>query len=244
MTISLAELGLNKYEERVYLTLIEEGVSSAKNISDITGIPYGKVYEVMNNLSTKGFLVILPSKPMKFQAVSPKEAVLNAKRGMQERLEKLEGRMVKELEPVFAKTKKFLEPKSLFWTINGRANVNNKIEELIKKSKENINILTSENGFKRLVMFSEPLKAANKRGVGINISAVLTPTNKQDIKDLSFCKINEVNSAENHFFSFDGKESIVVDPVMDDENLVHGRDTGIWVLSGSFTKFLNNLISK
>ena len=40
MTISLSELGLNKYEERVYLTLIEEGVSSAKNISDITGIPW------------------------------------------------------------------------------------------------------------------------------------------------------------------------------------------------------------
>jgi len=135
MTISLSELGLNKYEERVYLTLIEEGISSAKNISDITGIPYGKVYEVMNNLSSKGFLVILPSKPMKFQAVSPKEAVLNAKKNMQEKLEKLEGRMVKELEPVFAKTKKFLEPKSLFWMINGRANVNNKIEELIKKSK-------------------------------------------------------------------------------------------------------------
>jgi sugar-specific transcriptional regulator TrmB len=43
MTTSLLELGLNKYEEKVYLTLIEEGVSSAKNISNITGIPYGSV---------------------------------------------------------------------------------------------------------------------------------------------------------------------------------------------------------
>jgi sugar-specific transcriptional regulator TrmB len=242
MTISLSELGLNKYEERVYLTLIEEGVSSAKNISDITGIPYGKVYEVMNNLSSKGFLVILPTKPMKFQAVSPKEAVLNAKRGMQEKLEKLESKMIKELEPMFARTKKFSEPKSMFWVINGRSNVNNKIEELIKKSKENINIVTSENGLKRLVMFRDLLKAASKKGVKINVNAVMTNENKQDAKDLDFCSISHTEKARNHMFSVDGKESLVVEPIADDENLVYGRDIGMWILSNSFTKFMDDLI--
>jgi len=240
MAITLSELGLNKYEERVYLTLIEEGISSAKNISDITGIPYGKVYEVMNNLSTKGFLIVLPTKPMKFQAASPKEAILNVKKSMHEKLEKLEERMIKELEPIFAKTKKFVEPKSMFWVVNGRANVNNKFEELIKKAKGNINILTSENGLKRLVMFRDLLKAANKRGVKINISAILTSDNKQDAKDLDFCKISHVEKAKNHMISMDGKESLVVEPLLDDENLVYGRDIGMWISSSSFTKFLDD----
>jgi sugar-specific transcriptional regulator TrmB len=242
MTISLSELGLNKYEERVYLTLIEEGVSSAKNISDITGIPYGKVYEVMNNLSSKGFLIILPTKPMKFQAVSPKEAVLNAKKSMSEKLEKLESKMIKELEPLFAKTKKFSEPKSMFWVINGRSNVNNKIEELIKKSKESVNIVTSENGLKRLVMFRDLLKSANKRGVKIKVNATLTNENKQDVKDLDFCSIENINRAHNHFFSFDNSECLVVDPIADDENLVQGRDIGMWIMSNSFTKFMDDLV--
>jgi sugar-specific transcriptional regulator TrmB len=242
MAISLSELGLNKYEERVYLTLIEEGVSSAKNISDITGIPYGKVYEVMNNLSSKGFLIILPTKPMKFQAVSPKEAVSNAKKSMSEKLEKLESKMIKELEPMFARTKKFSEPKSMFWVINGRSNVNNKIEELIKKSKENINIVTSENGFKRLVMFRDLLKAANKRGVKINVNATLTSENKQDAKDLDFCSIKHINNAHNHFFSADNSECLVVEPIADDENLVYGRDIGMWIMSNSFTRFMDDLV--
>ena len=242
MAISLAELGLNKYEERVYLTLIEEGVSSAKNISDITGIPYGKVYEVMNNLPSKGFLIILPTKPMKFQAVSPKEAVLNAKKNMSEKLEKLESKMIKELEPLFARTKKFSEPKSIFWVINGRSNVNNKIEELIKKSKESINIVTSENGFKRLVMFRDLLKAANKRGVKINVNATLTAENKQDAKDLEFCNLGHINRAHNHFFSVDYSECLVIDPIADDENLVQGRDIGMWIMSNSFTRFMDDLV--
>jgi len=243
MTISLSELGLNKYEERVYLTLIEEGISSAKNISDITGIPYGKVYEVMNNLSSKGFLIILPTKPMKFQAVSPKEAVCNAKKGMSEKLDKLESKMIKELEPLFARTKKFSEPKSMFWVINGRSNVNNKIEELIKKSKDSINIVTSENGFKRLVMFRDLLKAANKRGVKIKVNATLTAENKQDAKDLEFCSINNIDKAHNHFFSVDNSECLVIDPIADDENLVQGRDIGMWIMSNSFTKFMDDLVS-
>jgi sugar-specific transcriptional regulator TrmB len=240
MTISLFEIGLNKYEERVYLTLVEEGISSAKNISDITGIPYGKIYEVMNNLAMKGFLTVLPTKPMKFQAVSPREAILNAKKNIHKRIEKLELEMIRELEPIFAKTKKFSEPKSMFWMINGRANLNNKMEELIKRAKRNIYVLTSENGLKRLVMFMDLFKSASKKGVKINILTVLTPNNKEDINDLSFCRINWVDKARNHFLSIDGKECVVVEPIPDDENLVHGRDIGMWVLSSSFTKFLDD----
>ena len=37
--------------------------------SDITGIPYDKVYEIVDTLSSKGFTVVLPSKPMKVWAL-------------------------------------------------------------------------------------------------------------------------------------------------------------------------------
>ena len=40
--------------------------------------------------------------------------------------------------------------------------------------------------------------------------------------------------------SVDGKEALVIDPISDDENLVSGRDIGIWVSSGSFTKFMDD----
>lgn len=162
MALSLSELGLNKYEEKVYLALVEEGISTAKSISDITGIPYGKVYEVMNSLSGKGFLTILPTKPMKYQAVSPREAVISTKKAFQEKLDKLEAHILKELEPAFARTKRYSEPKAVFWLINGRSNVNKKVEELLKKAKENVKILTFSFAFFRssstfLLTFDLPL---------------------------------------------------------------------------------------
>jgi hypothetical protein len=55
---TLLELGLNRYEARVYQALIAEGTSTAKTISNITGIPYGKVYEVINSLAAKGFSLL------------------------------------------------------------------------------------------------------------------------------------------------------------------------------------------
>ena len=96
----LSNIGLSKYESKVYLTLITEGVSTAKNISDITGIPYGKVYEIINSLSYKGFTMILPSKPMKYLAVSPRQVVIAAKEDNYKRFEKIEKKLIKQLEPL------------------------------------------------------------------------------------------------------------------------------------------------
>ena len=110
----LFDIGLSKYEAKVYLTLITEGISTAKNISDITGIPYGKVYEIINSLSYKGFAMTLPSKPMKYRAVSPQQAVISAKKNTHEKFKKLENSLIKKLKPLFIKNKVSKQPKSVF----------------------------------------------------------------------------------------------------------------------------------
>ncbi|MFV2016899.1 MAG: helix-turn-helix domain-containing protein, partial [Candidatus Heimdallarchaeota archaeon] len=43
----LSELGLNEYESRAYLTVLEAGIVVAREISDRSGIPYAKVYQVL-----------------------------------------------------------------------------------------------------------------------------------------------------------------------------------------------------
>ncbi len=234
----LLELGLNKYEAKVYLTLITEGISTAKNVSDITGIPYGKVYEIINSLAKKCFTVILPSKPMKCQAVSPKEAIMTAKKNVHEKYEKLEEHITKELEPMFTESKKFIEPKGVFWVINGRSNITKKIEELIKKSKKSIYIHCSANGLSRLVLHKEALEEAKNRGVEISVGSALTKDALEEAKSLLFCDIRKIKNAENHLYSIDGQECLVVEPIPDDDNIVYGRDLGMWVSSTSFTKFL------
>ena len=241
---SLTEIGLNRYEAKVYLTLIEEGLSTAKNISDITGIPYGKVYEVINSLTSKGFSVILPTKPLKCRAIPPSEAIIHVRKRTNEKLEKIEKIVLSELNPLFIKTKEFIDQKCNFVLLNGRANINKQIEKLIINSDNTLNIFTSENGLKRLVFYKQLLKDAHNRNTKIFISTKITRNNIEDAISLNFCDIRHVGDTKNHLFS-NGNESIIIESVPDDDNIIHGRDYGIFINSNSFTKFFNELfISK
>ncbi|MBW2993518.1 hypothetical protein KY317_03020 [Candidatus Woesearchaeota archaeon] len=239
----LLELGLNKYEAKVYLTLVAEGTSTAKNIADIAGIPYGKVYEIINSLSKKGFSMVLPTKPMRCQAVSPKDVMVSVKEKSQQKHKKLESQITEQLEPMFKESRQFKEPKSLFWIINGRSNVTKKLNELFRKSRKSINIYISSNGLSRLLFHKEVLKEMHKKGVAINIAAVTNKKVLEEINSLNFCCIKRILEAGNHFFSVDGKECVVIEPIPDDDNLLYGRDQAIWISNPSFANFFEKFFN-
>jgi sugar-specific transcriptional regulator TrmB len=243
LILPLLEIGLNKYEAKVYLTLVAEGTSTAKNVSDITGIPYGKVYEIINSLSNKGFCILLPSKPMKCQAVSPRDAIVASKRKVEEQYKRLETQVIKQLEPMFAESKQFKEPKSLFWVINGRANIVQKLEELFSTAKKQINVYTSANGLSRLLLQKDLLKELHSKGVEINIAAVTNKEVLEEVKSMNFCNIRHISEAQNHLYSIDGNHCLIVEPIPDDDNIVYGRDLGMWMQSPSFTKFIERLFN-
>ena len=83
----LNELGLNEYESRAYLTVLEAGIVVAREISDRSGIPYAKVYQVLENLSQKQLIIADESRPKKFRSRNPSEA-------FKERLESIENEWV------------------------------------------------------------------------------------------------------------------------------------------------------
>lgn len=236
----LLELGLNKYESRVYLSLVTEGTSTAKNISNVTGIPYGKVYEIINALANKGFCILLPTKPMKCKAVSPKEAVKKTKEKTEDRFQKLEKQIAKNLNPLFEKTKEFNEPQGVFWVVNGRSNIIQKINELIDKANDYIYIFTTENGLKRLIIHKNELQDAKKRNIDIKIAACITNENKEDIQSLKFCDLRHANKIHTHLISIDGKESFMVEAIPDDDSIIYGRDLGVWIQNPSFTSLLED----
>jgi sugar-specific transcriptional regulator TrmB len=237
---NLSELGLNKYEAKVYLTLVTEGVSTAKNLSDISAIPYGKVYEIINALVSKGFVMVLPTKPMKCKAVSPKEALINIRKKQQEKLEIFEKLVLKDLEPVFNKNKAFIETKNNFWVIKGRSNINKNVEALISKAKKKICILSSQEGLKRIGFFKELLEEANERKVKILIGGKIEEDNLDDMQNLNFCDVRHIEDVPCHLFSIDGKECMLVEPMPDDDDLVYGRDIAVLIPTSSFASFLED----
>jgi len=65
-------LGLNRYESSVYETLVKHGVSTAFSISKNSKVPYGKIYEVLEELIKKGLVRIVPGTPKRYSIADPK----------------------------------------------------------------------------------------------------------------------------------------------------------------------------
>jgi sugar-specific transcriptional regulator TrmB len=235
---SLNEIGFTQYEAKVYSTLVSEGVSPAKDISNICGIPYGKIYEIITTLTNKGFVEMLPTKPMKYKAIDPDRLIKTIKQQSTEKLELAEKIIKKELGKTFDKNKKFLEMENSFWMLNGRMAINKKMEELFEKAQDHVYILTSESGLNRIKYYSEVLRKLQAKGVNVVICSKLTEKNSECVKCIKPCSVHNVNSVDHHFISIDGEKSILFEPLPDDEHLRYGRDAGIFAHNTSFTQFV------
>ena len=89
-------------------------------------------------------------------------------------------------------------------------------------------------------MHKELLQQAKNNGVEINIGSTMNKDLIEELTTMNFCNIKRTKSAESHLFSVDGKECLIIEPIPDDENILYGRDLGIWVSSASFTRFLED----
>lgn len=76
---NLELLGLTKYESLAYEALIRLGKATASEISRESGVPYGRIYDTLNSLVSRGLVSIIPEKSKKFVAAPPEifESLLN-----------------------------------------------------------------------------------------------------------------------------------------------------------------------
>jgi len=66
----LLELGLNRWESRAYVSLLELGSSTTGPLVKKSGVPVSKIYHVLDSLSKKGFVsYVIKGKTKYFQAV-------------------------------------------------------------------------------------------------------------------------------------------------------------------------------
>jgi len=238
---ALLDLDLNRYEARVYLSLVSEGVTTAKTLSGITNIPYGKVYEVIDSLARKGFVHTLPTKPAKYKAISPRESLDKIKKTTDAKLAKIESLLIGRLEPVFNKNKKFSEPQNSFWILNGRSMVNQKAQELVESAQKTVCILTTSAGLERLKLISPYLKAAKARGVKVYVTAPFKADKTEDLQHLNGHTCRHIEKAYSTFMAVDDKDALLIEPIPDDNCLHYGRDLGVLVSNKSFVKCLSQL---
>ncbi len=72
---SLKLLGLSDYEVKVYMTLLGSGPTNYRVLVRESGVPTGKIYQIIYGLESKGFLEVFQEKTKLFKAAEPKKAL-------------------------------------------------------------------------------------------------------------------------------------------------------------------------
>lgn len=92
---SLRDLGLSEYEARAYRSLLKTGPTTAKELSRVSDVPMGRIYDVLNSIEQYNLVRSQSaSRPKKYVAVEPMTALdrllSDKKRELNERADQYE----------------------------------------------------------------------------------------------------------------------------------------------------------
>ena len=183
---TLNRLGLNEYERKVYLYLVRHGVIGAVELAKKSGVPYGRIYDVLYQLESKGFVKVVLGKPKKFAPIEPKIALDSALKKLKESYEEIEKEAKCDKEEL---AKEFLirveAKKPSIWMVSGEKNVREVRRRELSEAKKELNAIVSPDvSTGRDVVIERIAREAGKRGVVRRfIENPLTKNDRQKIKD-------------------------------------------------------------
>lgn len=141
---TLARLGLNEYEQKAYLSLVRYGITGAVDLAKKSTVPYGRIYDVLYQLETKGFVKVILGKPKQFAPVEPKTVLDSALTKLKERYEEIEEQVKEdreELEQQFLLQEKDKKPS--IWMVSGEGNVRETRRRELSEAQEELNVIVS-----------------------------------------------------------------------------------------------------
>jgi HTH-type transcriptional regulator, sugar sensing transcriptional regulator len=240
---------LNLYEVKVWTALLSRGTSTAGELSNISDVPRSRTYDILESLEKKGFIVMKLGKPIKFVALKPEEVVERVKKNLMKyaqekskRLETLKGdEVLQELNTLFTKGIKFVEPTELSGSLRGRQNLYNHLDMMVRDAEKTITIVTTAEGLNRKLEALMPsLEKCKKRGIKIRIAAPINSNNQKIAKE--FKKVGDVKDMQNikaRFVLIDSNQLMFM--LLDDEKFHPNYDIGVWINTDFFAQALEQM---
>jgi len=241
--------GLNLYEVKVWTALLSRGTSTAGELSNISDVPRSRTYDILESLEKKGFIIMRLGKPIKFVALKPNEVLERVKKNLmreaQERAKRLEtlreDEVLEELNGLFTKGVKFVEPSDLSGSLRGRDNLYNHLDMMVRDAEKTITVITTSEGLNRKLEALMPsLEQAKKRGVKIRIAAPIDNNNIKIARELKkVADIRRLERIKARFVIIDSNQLMLM--LLDDEKFHPNYDIGVWINTEFFAEALEQL---
>lgn len=242
---TLKQIGLNLYERKLWVALLSRGTATAGELSSLARVPHSRTYDVLESLAERGFVIIQTSKPLRYMAVAPKEALERAKKKLRDdldimlnRINRLQNSSVfKELERIHKKGFKLVKPSGITGSLKGRDALYQQLETIFKNARNHISILTTSKGLSDLYSnLGGLLRKVASKGVKIKIATFYGKDSAGVIEDLkSFAEIRKINKSDivGRFFVVDGSHVIMS---LTDEDVHPTQDLALWSQSDHIAK--------
>lgn len=179
----LHEMGLSEYEASAYLALLGTGKATAKEVATAGDIPQSRVYDVLEKLERKGFVISQPGRPKKFGTVAPERAIRQFGEYKEQQFEA-------EYENVMSAGEEFVDvvrasspgtgtpdDPDIVWSYHTEHQLFEVFERLCREATEEIRMITRADSIERKVgRLDEMLGELDDQGVRIR---VLIPRSQQ-----------------------------------------------------------------
>ncbi len=133
---SLDKIGLTSYEIRTFSSLLKAGEITASDLSQKSGVPYSKIYEVLGSLEEKSWVGSDDSRPTKYFAKSPATALDATKQRLDTEFKENQNVVLNELIPLYEKSGTSERPD--IWVLSGTVNIASKILEMVESCKNEV----------------------------------------------------------------------------------------------------------
>ena len=179
---ALEKIGLTSYEIRTFSSLLKGGELTASELSQKSGVPYSKIYEVLGTLEDKGWIGTDDSRPTKYFAKSPSTGLETTKQKIENEFAENQSVILNELVPLYEKSGTSEKPD--IWVLSGATNIVAKILEIVETCRSEVMIASPPAGEEIVKLALPKLRSLHDRGVEITI-LTSDKMDKEYIKSLS-----------------------------------------------------------
>lgn len=225
---ALKTIGLTDYETRAYVALTSLISGTATEISEASGVPRSRTYEILKSLQKKGFIEISQGKPLKFNIVPPQDVFKKVRGQINEELDQAET----ELNIIYEN--QISQVPAPIWLIYGKDKIVKKEMEIIGRAKDSIFIMGGSMFKDELEKLENSLNKASRRGV--NTKMITAPYCITDGERIDISQgINGFNCEKKIFpipflkvIIRDKKEMLIIFCKFSENSVVSKTAIGIW----------------
>lgn len=128
----LRKLGLTEYEAKSYAALVGLGEATAREVHEASGVPRTRIYDILKDLTEKGFAEFVQGSPTYYRAIEPERVIERLK----EELLEAANRSADELKNLNLGTPA-LTP---VWCVRNEWGIKNRVKDIIKRADYELTI--------------------------------------------------------------------------------------------------------